>query len=320
MIMTLGKIYSLLSKTQLLTSMRPITVLVFFMWSLPGYAQQDPLYAQYMNNPLLLNPAYAGSNQMWQTTAGYRTQWSGFDGNPTTMNFSSHLSMVDNKLGLGLSVIQDKIAEVKNTEFNLNYSYRIEVIENQYLFFGLSTGMMRYNSDPGLLNLQRKDDPACGYTNEFQFNTGAGIMLKGDQYIIGMSVPKLIPSKITHADNTIQVYNQHFYLFGSYIHYFNERIQLKPSLLFKATKAAPISVDVNVNVVIDQSYTVGILTRNLNTLGLLAQIRMKQYRLGYVFEMPTNQSVGQPFSSHEISLTYSLPFLDFHDRSMFSNF
>jgi type IX secretion system PorP/SprF family membrane protein len=294
----------------------PLLLLV----SITSYAQQDPLYAQYLNSPILLNPAYAGSNQLWQTTAGYRTQWSGFDGNPTTLNFASHLSMVDNKVGLGLTVIQDKIAEVKNTEFNLNYSYRLEVKENQYLFFGLSTGMMRYNSDPGLLNLQRLDDPSFTYTNEFQFNTGAGVMLKGDQYIIGLSVPKLIPSKISYTDNTIQVYNQHFYLFGSYIHYFDERFQLKPSVLLKGTQGSPLSFDVNVNIVIDQNYTLGVLTRNLNTFGLLAQIRMKQYRLGYVFEMPTDQSVGQRFTSHEISLTYSLPFLDFHDRSMFSNF
>jgi type IX secretion system PorP/SprF family membrane protein len=300
--------------------MKKLFGLLLLVISLTTYGQQDPLYAQYLNNPLLLNPAYAGSNQLWQSTAGYRTQWSGFDGNPTTLNFSSHLSMVDNKVGLGLTVIQDKIAEVKNTEFNLNYSYRLEVKENQYLFFGLSTGMMRYNSDPGLLNLQRQDDPSFTYTNEFQFNTGAGIMLKGDQYIIGLSVPKLIPSKISYTDNTVQVYNQHFYLFGSYIHYFNERLQLKPSLLLKGTQGSPLSIDLNINVVIDQNYSLGLLTRNLNTFGLLAQIRMKQYRLGYVFEMPTNQSVGQRFTSHEISLTYSLPVLDFHDRSMFSNF
>jgi type IX secretion system PorP/SprF family membrane protein len=293
-------------------------LLLFFC--VAAFAQQDPLYAQYLNNPILLNPAYAGSNQQWQSTAGYRSQWSGFDGNPTTLNFSSHLSLVDNKVGVGLIAVQDKIGEVKNTEFTLNYSYRLEVKENKYLYFGLSTGMVRYNSDPGLLNLQIKNDPAFTYTNEFQFNTGAGLMLKTDQYLIGVSVPKLIPNRITENDTTVQVYNQHLYVFGVFTHNFNERLMLKPALLLKATSGAPLSVDVNVNLVVDQNYTFGLLTRNLNTVGLLAQIKMKQYKFGYVFEMPTNQSVGQRFLSHEISLTYSLPFLDFHDRSMFSNF
>jgi type IX secretion system PorP/SprF family membrane protein len=283
------------------------------------HAQQDPLYAQYLNNPLVLNPAYAGSNQKWQSTAGYRMQWAGFDGNPTTFNFSSHLSLVDNKVGLGLVAIQDKIGEVKNTEFNLNYSYRIEFDKNA-LYFGLSTGMVRYNSDPGLLNLQMQDDQAFAFTNEFSFNTGAGIMMKGDKYLFGFSVPKILPTKITQTDQTIQVYNQHFYLFGSYIYIINDRTIFKPSLLLKGTQGAPLSADVNLNLVFDQSYTVGLLTRNLNTLGLLAQLKMKDYRLGYVLEVPMNNSVGQRFTSHEISLTYSLAIFDFHDRSMFNNF
>ncbi len=305
---------------QFLNPMKRILTAILLLWCITGYAQQDPLYSQYLNNPILLNPAYAGSNQQWQTTAGYRTQWSGFDGNPTTLNFSSHLSLVDNKVGLGFIAIQDKIGETKNTEFNLNYSYRIEVKENKYLYFGLSTGMVRYNSDPGLLNLQVKNDPSFTYTNEFQFNTGVGVMMKTEQYMIGFSVPKLIPTSINQADATVQVYNQHLYLFGVFTHNFNERLMLKPALLFKGVKGAPISIDVNINLVIDQNYTVGLLTRNLNTLGVMAQIKMKQYKLGYVFEMPTNQSEIQQFLSHEISLTYSLPFLDFHDRSMFSNF
>jgi len=293
---------------------------ILLLWSIVSQAQQDPLYAQYLNNPILLNPAYAGSNQQWQTTAGYRTQWSGFDGNPTTVNFSSHLSVVDNKVGLGLIVIQDKIADVKNTEFNLNYSYRLEVTENKYVYFGLSTGMMRYNSDPGLLNLQKVDDPAFTYTNNFQFNTGVGVMMKTEQYMIGFSVPKLIPTTITEADANIQIYNQHYYLFGVFTHNFNERLMLKPALLLKGTSGAPLSIDVNVNIVIDQNYTLGLLTRNLNTFGFLSQIKMKQLKFGYVFEMPSNQSVGQRFLSHEVSLAYALPFLDFHDRSSFSNF
>ena len=43
-------------------------------------------------------------------------QWAGFDGNPTTFNFSSHLSLADNKVGLGLIAVQDKIGEGTSTQ------------------------------------------------------------------------------------------------------------------------------------------------------------------------------------------------------------
>jgi type IX secretion system PorP/SprF family membrane protein len=289
---------------------------------LPHYAQaqQDPLYAQYLNNPLLINPAYTGSNKSWVTNVGYRRQWAGFDGSPTTLNFSSHISLVDNKVGAGLMVIQDNIGETKNTEITANYSYRIEQGDKSFLF-GLSTGVMRYQVDPGQLRLQNPSDPAFGFTNETQFNTGVGMMMKSERYMVGLSVPKLIPGRVSATGGQeIEIYNRHVYLFAGYIMNINERFKFKPTTLIKGTAGAPASIDLNANLVIDQSYTVGLLTRNFNTYGLTLQAWLKEFRLGYVFEVPTNQSVGQRFTSHDIALTYTLPFMAHHDRTRFSNF
>jgi type IX secretion system PorP/SprF family membrane protein len=295
-----------------------LTTAVFFLVR-SAWAQQDPLYAQYLNNPLLLNPAYAGATKNWQSVAGYRTQWGGFAGNPTTFNFASHLSLVDNKVGVGLVAVQDRIAEVKNTEFILNYSYRLEFKDKSFLF-GLSTGVVRYNADPGLLNLQEPNDPAFLFTNNFQFNTGVGALLRSERYMAGFSIPKLIPGKITEAGQQIQIYNPHYYLFGAYYFDLTERLALKPALLLKGTSGAPASVDINANMIFNKDYTMGVLTRNFNTFGLLAQLRWKEYRFGYVFEVPTGKSIGQGFSSHEASITYSLPLFGFHSRSGFTNF
>lgn len=283
-------------------------------------AQQDPLYAQYINNPLLINPAFAGSNKSWVTNVGYRKQWAGFDGSPTSLNFSSHISLVDNKVGAGLMVVQDKIGETTTTEITGNYSYRIEKDDKSFLF-GLSTGMMRYQLDPGRLFLQNPGDPSFTFTNETQFNTGVGAMMKSERYMVGLSVPRLIPARVSSTGGQqIEIYDQHFYLFAGYIVNISERFKFKPTTLIKATSGAPASVDLNATLVIDQSYTVGILTRNFNTYGLLAQAWFRDLRVGYVFEVPTNQSVGQRFTSHDIALTYTLPFMAHHDRSRFSNF
>lgn len=293
--------------------------LVFFVHG-HALAQQDPLYAQYINNPLLINPAYAGSGKSWVTNVAYRKQWAGFDGSPTTLNFSSHISLVNNKVGAGLMVVQDIIGETRNTEITATYSYRIEKDEKSFLF-GLSTGMMRYQFDPGRVQLQSPGDPAFSFTNETQFNTGVGAMVKSERYMVGVSMPRLIPARISTAGGQqFDVYNQHAYVFAGYIVNLNERFKFKPTSLIKFTSGAPASFDLNANLVIDQSYTVGVLTRNFNTYGLLAQAWFRDLRLGYVFEVPTNQSVGQRFTSHDIALTYTLPFMAHHDRSRFSNF
>ena len=71
----------------------------------PAAAQQDPIYAQYLNNPLTINPAYAGSNNMFNAALQYRTQWAGLDANPVTVNFSSHMSLYQNRVGIGMMVV-----------------------------------------------------------------------------------------------------------------------------------------------------------------------------------------------------------------------
>lgn len=292
-----------------------LTLLLFVLVSLPGLAQQDPLYAQYLTNPVVINPAYTGASDTWQTTIGYRTQWAGFDGNPTTLNFSSHLTAFENKVGLGLMVIQDRIGEIKNTEVNVMYSYRIEKDDKMFQF-GLSTGLMNFRFDPSQLTLKDQNDPSFSFQSKSSFNTGFGFLVKSERFTAGLSVPRLLPSRVNEGGQMVQVYNQHMYLYGSYVFFLNERWRFKPAMLFKGTSGAPVSTDVNLNMVLDEKYSMGLLTRNLQSYGVLVQGRFKEYRFGYAFEIPTNRSVGQSFHSHEISLSWSIPVFRFHSNDI----
>ena len=287
-----------------------------------GWAQMDPLYAQYLNNPILLNPAYSGINNRFNATVGYRKQWASFDGSPTTFNLASHMSVRDNKVGVGLIAVVDKIGDTRNTEINTTYSYKLDLGQNygeKTLSFGLEAGMINFRNDGKAVNPKDPNDPSFGFINETRFNFGAGVILKTEKYLIGFSAPRLIPATIGQGDQKFTVYGQHFYLLGSYVFYMSEYVRLKPSVLLKATQGAPVSADLNFNLNLEQRYTVGVLTRNFNTFGFLLQMNVKDYRLGYVFETPTNNSLGTPFSSHEITLSLSMAVLSFHS-STFSNF
>ncbi|MBY0436006.1 MAG: type IX secretion system membrane protein PorP/SprF [Cyclobacteriaceae bacterium] len=279
-----------------------------------AHGQQDPLYSQYLNNPVLLNPAYAGINNRLDIVAGYRSQWGGFDGSPTTLNFSGHTSLVQNKVGAGISVVQDKLGENKFTQYNALYSYKIDLKSGEVLSFGLQTGMTNYRNDNTMLNPQQTGDPAFGFVNELKFNIGAGVMLKSERYMLGFSVPRITRATVDMGGQKIDVYNQHFYLLGGYVFYLTDRIRLKPSILGKATKGA-FSTDLNFNLNIDENYTAGVFTRNFNTYGILLQANVKDYRVGYVFEVPTNNSVGTRFTTHEISLALSMAVFKEHSRS-----
>jgi type IX secretion system PorP/SprF family membrane protein len=283
-----------------------------------GHTQQDPLYSQYLNNPVLLNPAYTGINNKLNIVAGFRKQWAGFEGSPTTLNFSAHTSLYDNKVGIGIMAVQDKIGETKITQYNAMYSYKIKLKGDKILSFGLQTGMTNYRNDDVQLNPQQSGDPAFAFINDLKFNVGAGIMLKSERYLIGLSAPRHTKGSVDMGGKSIEIYNQHFYLMGAYVVYLTDRIRLKPSVLLRATQGA-FSTDLNFNLNLEENYTVGLFTRNLNTYGLLVQMNIKDYRIGYVFELPTNASVGARYTSHEISLGLSLAAFGFQDREK-SNF
>jgi len=283
------------------------------------YAQQDPLYAQYLNNTFLINPAYAGQQNALKASLQYRTQWAQFEGNPVTATLTGHMSVVEKKMGLGFQVIEDRIGESKNTQFNAAYSYKLN-LQNAVLSFGLQAGMIQYTNNPDDLKIYDADDPKFLPYSEIQFNTGAGLLLTGDQYMVGFSVPRMLPATVSQDGGSIEVYSQNYYLMGSYLFLLNDKVRFKPSTLLRYTSGNPLSVDLNANFTFLDSYSAGVFTRNFNTYGLLINMRAGNFNFGYVFELPTNQSVGTQFTTHEIMIGIRARLLRFHDLSSISDF
>ncbi|MEX1241528.1 MAG: type IX secretion system membrane protein PorP/SprF [Cyclobacteriaceae bacterium] len=280
-------------------------------------AQVDPLYAQYLNNPLLINPAYAGLNNNLNIGVSFRKQWAGFDGSPTTYNVNGHTSLFDNRMGVGLIVLRDNAGINSNTEVHGTYAYRLD-LDQKFLSFGLQAGFISFKGNNTDLNPYDPMDPAFSENqNITKPSFGAGLILNSERYFIGLSVPRMLKAKVTVADLETQLYSQHFYAMGAYIFYINEHIRLKPSLLLKSVKGSPLSADVNCALNFEEKYTAGIYTRNLNAYGLMAMIKFGgAYRFGYAFEVPSGNSVGARFTSHELTFGMNMAMFAFHSTAI----
>jgi type IX secretion system PorP/SprF family membrane protein len=284
--------------------------------SLTAYAQQDPLYGLYINNPLVINPAYTGINNNFAAFTGYRNQWAGFDGSPATLYAGGHLSLHENKMAAGLMVVSDKIGENNNTQFTANYAYKLPLGNEQILSFGMQAGFIHYKVDPASLTLQDPTDNFFSSINQMKLTLGAGILLKSDRYLLGLSVPRLMNSALETGGQKVNVYQQHYYLLGSYLFFPSKQVILKPSILLKAVSGAPLSVDVNFSAIFDRKYSVGMYTRNLNAYGLLARIGfLDKFTVSYALEVPTNRSVGSRFITNEVMLSMSMSVFHFHALS-----
>jgi type IX secretion system PorP/SprF family membrane protein len=296
-----------------------ITVFIYSFAYCFSYGQQDPVYSLYLNNPFVINPAYAGLNNLLHTQVAFRTQWAGIDGNPKTLNLSGHTSVYNNKGGVGIQIIQDRIGENKNTEVQVAFSYKVR-LPGSTLSFGMHAAMINFTGDPGALTIRHPDDPDFISYSEFSFNTGAGLLLKSERYLLGLSAPRLLPATVDRGRTPINVYNQALYLTGAYIFIVSEKVRFKPTVLLRGMKNNPVSTDIQANFSFNDLYTAGILTRNLETFGLLGSFRYRNLQLGYVFELPTNRSVGSQFSTHEVMLSMRTSMFRFHEEPEVSAF
>jgi type IX secretion system PorP/SprF family membrane protein len=146
---------------------------------------------------------------------------------------------------------------------------------------------------------------------------GAGLILNSERYFVGLSVPRMLKARVTISDLETQLYSQHFYAMGGYIFYINEHIRLKPSVLLKSVKGSPLSADVNFSMNFEEKITAGIYTRNLNAYGLMGQIKFGgSYRFGYAFEVPSGNSVGARFTTHELSFGLNMAMFSFHSTAI----
>src|SRR5512140_60766 len=135
-----------------------------------------PVYSQYLQNGLVINPAYAGTRGVLSSSLSYRMQWMGTKGSPLLQSLSFHAPMKNDKVALGLLAQFMQYGATKSTSIYANYAYHIQLKRGK-LSFGLKAGADLSNTDYTGLILNDPDDPGFK-TNEKPLvlpNAGAGI-------------------------------------------------------------------------------------------------------------------------------------------------
>lgn len=270
-------------------------------------AQQDAQFTQYMYNTININPAYAGSRGVMSVFGLYRAQWIGLDGAPETATASLHTPINESNVGLGLSIINDKIGPTNETTFSADFSYTIRTSEEAKLSFGLKGTLNMFNLDRNKLNPENQSDPSLmGFDNKISPNVGAGVYWHTDKYYIGLSVPNFIQTT-RYSDNDVSINKErmNFYLIGGYVFDLSPSLKFKPAVLAKAVTGAPLQVDVSGNFLINERFTLGGAYRWDAAWSAMAGFQISQgLFLGYGYDMETTKLRNYNSGSHEIFLRY----------------
>ncbi len=200
-----------------------------------SYSQQDPMFTKYMFNALWYNPAYAGSNEHMTLNLIHRSQWIGIDGAPQTQSFTIHTPLENNKVGVGFSLVNDKIGPTNTLMANFSYAYRIPVGFGK-LSFGLEAGITNFRADWSKLIVD--PDPNFQYNvNKWYPNFGAGIYYYTNRFYVGVGVPHLLeydisPQSVTN-DLYAKQYRHYYFSMGGAINLKGPDLIFKPSILIK---------------------------------------------------------------------------------------
>lgn len=301
-------------------------------WS--AKAQQNVQFSQYVFNMLSVNPAYAGYKGDWYLNGIYRKQWVDFPGSPSTggISIDGLTNASNDKVGVGLQLMFDRLGPQEILSAYGNYSYRIPLDDEdtRRLCIGIGGGITQYSIDGAALKYVDEVDEAMpvGKTSVIIPDARFGIYYYTPKFYVGASVMDLFS---LYTDNTRYYWGnhnyktirktQHLYVTAGYLLDLSENLKLKPSIMVKEDFKGPTNLDINAFLLIAEklwvgaSYRTGIriwdkshLDRNLDPLdaasGIVEFYATPQLRIGYSYDLTINKLASYQQGSHEISVGF----------------
>jgi len=295
--------------------MKKIIILILAVISvITVSAQQDPQFTQNMFNKLANNPGFAGSRGGIATSILHRSQWMGFEGAPTTQNFSVDAELPFLFGGVGLNVVKDNIADFSNLGLQASYAYRTELGVGQ-IGMGMSVGMFQSGLDGANLNAAEAGDNAIPLSNVSgsKLDIGAGIYYNTQDVYIGLSSSHMTEPVVEWSDGNQHPLRRHYFLTAGYYHELSSMLSLNPSIYLKSDGRTS-QLDINTNLIYNNKMWGGVSYRLDEGISLLAGMNVNEdlrfglaydvtmmnpmsnsleFMLGYNFKIKTNKAISK---------------------------
>jgi type IX secretion system PorP/SprF family membrane protein len=287
-------------------------ILYFLLTASVSYAQQDPLFTQYIYNKLAFNPGYAGSASQFSMDLLSRFQWTGIQGAPRTISFTTHTPLRNQHIGLGFYTYRDELGPSVDYGAMAAFSYRI-IFPTSKLCFGIQAGFKYMDIDWGLLNPKDPGDVLLTnqVTNRAVPDMDFGIYYYGSHFYIGLSAKHLLQNQIIVSSaapddkTSFTKLLRNFYGMAGGAVPLSDNLVFMPSILIKYVQNAPVQADINTCFLINNVLTLGATYRTGNALGLLIEVNIaKGLSIGYSYDIWFNTLKAYNAGSHEIRIGY----------------
>lgn len=282
-----------------------------------AFAQQDPLFTQYMFNNLYMTPAFAGVDGVTRLTAVHRSQWLGYQssfgdgGAPTTQLVSFNTPIYKLRSGFGAYVVNDKLGPQNNLEAQAMYAYHLGIKETK-LSFGVKLGLYSQTVNGKYYRYIQEGDPLIveGKESQVRPDLGLGIFYRAEKYYAGVGFNHLLRSEFDFgADSVRGALANHINFTGGYFYEvsFDLKVQFSAAVRTDLNKT---QVDLAGIAYIKDTMWGGLAFRQSEAASLLlgySLLKDKSLKLGTAVDFIIKDRAAKETFSLEFMLSYDLP-------------
>lgn len=270
-----------------------------------SHGQQRFQNTQYMFTQLVLNPAYAGTEQALSMTAISRKQWIGTPKAPSMQTFALHGLSQSKRVGFGFVVENDKLGAHKNLTGSLVYAYHIETGRNSMLSLGMQAGFINLESDYSSLVGSANDPAVSGLSlSQTMFTFGSGVYFRTPRFSAGLSAPALLDHQLDFSDTlSVQWRATNIFLFSSYTIPLSTQVDFMPAYLLKYYPGVPFSFDLSTVFTYRRVLSLGLAYREKESVDMFMKIKATPVlTVGYGYDHPIGTVSRLSNGSHELML------------------
>jgi len=271
-----------------------------------------PIYSQYLQNGLLINPAYSGSRGALSGFLSYRMQWMGIEDAPLLQTVSLHAPMKNDRVALGLMGQFMQYGFTRSKSIYASYAYNIKLAQGR-LSFGLRGGVDLSNTDYTGIDLTDPSDPLFLEDGKYILpNIGAGVYYYSNKLFAGIAIPQFLSYQRTGTNSAAAFHsfsNYSFIFTAGGLITFSDFFKFKPSVLvnYSLDETKKLTqLDLNGNFILGDLIWVGGSWRSTEKVAVgILQIQLgSPLMLGFSYDYPVSTMSSYSKGSIEFILRY----------------
>lgn len=276
-----------------------------------SFAQQSPNWIWNSMNWGGVNPSQHGLNQYAEVAMGFKRQWMGFQGAPTTMNGTISLPFNDRKsddamFGVGLNTLVEKTGPFTFANATIEGAVNIQTNNEDRISLGIGFGLIQVGYDPSSVTTNLQDLIITRFSSNSYPLLKVGMSYKTKNALLGVYVNDLVPSTWNEVGENSSLRTE----WGLYYRYFitlNQDWFLLPTVKVSEVFYSPVNYEILLRLNYNYRFHIWLGTHNLNALHLGLGIRIKEvFTLNYLFENYPSVLKSVSLNSHSIGIKYIL--------------